>query len=682
MTELIKDRYQLLDKLGQGGFGAVWRAFDNTLNREVAVKLLNLANENQEEMVARFKTESRVASSFEHQNILRVYDFGQDEGGRCFLVSELLKGSSLHEELKPKEPLPLSLTLDVLYQVSSALEVAHQQKTVHRDIKPPNIFLNEPRKGQGYVKLLDFGIAKVLGGKQESLTVTGQIMGTPHYMSPEQIVNIKLVDHRSDIYSLGIVFYQMLMGIVPFDDESYFSIMKHQMQSPMPKLDLPQYPSDLVSELQEILKVMTHKDVRKRCADASQILGRVEQIWRAHPHSINSLNTGQFTSITAEILAASETTKGAPSEGIERMLEPFSDADDLVDQMLSSVEPSKEEPIPQAEKVDEPKRNLNQDLSPPQKEGSQEVSPPSQTPPFPHTDEAIAPAPSSVVTISEQPTTFSPSPMINKPSQLKWIGLSIAALVVGMIVAWQLTREVDSPSQASANADTNSSLQGSSQSEDNLDLGTMRPPSQIVIEPDATVPPQSNSLEIELGEDELINSVELDLDGGAPIEANATVPVDLGLTEPLVDEGVKNSDDLGAPTDAEQKRERQAASPTKTKGLNLNKPKIKQGSKIRSQTKSKRKRKTNSRSTRPKITGKIRLSPDSVSYDLGQTATLKFPSSTKKLNGEVKLSSCAQWVSKSQNKVKFIKTGKCTLSACYGKECIKSDVINIVEPLF
>ena len=133
MTEVIRGRYQLMDKLGQGGFGAVWRAHDKTLNREVAVKLLNLANENQEEMVARFKTESQVASSFEHQNILRVYDFGQDENGRCFLVSELLKGDSLYDQLKPKEPLSLELALDVLYQVGSALEVAHNQKTVHSD---------------------------------------------------------------------------------------------------------------------------------------------------------------------------------------------------------------------------------------------------------------------------------------------------------------------------------------------------------------------------------------------------------------------------------------------------------------------------------------------------------------------------------------------------------------------
>ena len=205
MSKLIKQRYQLLDKLGQGGFGAVYKAFDQVLSREVAIKLLNLSNENQEEMVMRFQVESRVASRLEHQNIVRVYDFGRDDNGRCYLVSELLKGDSLHAHLKAKKKLPLSLAIDILYQVGSALELAHEQQTVHRDIKPPNIFLKEPMRGASFVKLLDFGIAKVMGG-DESLTVTGQIMGTPHYMSPEQIVNIKLVDHRSDIYSLGVVF--------------------------------------------------------------------------------------------------------------------------------------------------------------------------------------------------------------------------------------------------------------------------------------------------------------------------------------------------------------------------------------------------------------------------------------------------------------------------------------------
>ena len=348
MTEVIRGRYQLIDKLGQGGFGSVWRAHDNTLNREVAVKVLNLANENQEEMVARFKTESQVASSFEHQNILRVYDFGQDENGRCFLVSELLKGLSLHDKLKPKAPLPIELALDILYQVGSALEVAHAQKTVHRDIKPPNIFLNQPMKGPGFVKLLDFGIAKVIGGKQESLTVTGQIMGTPHYMSPEQIVNIKLVDHRSDIYSLGIVFYQMLTGVVPFDDESYFSIMRHQMQSPMPKLELPQYSLNLVNELQEILKLMTHKDVRKRVSEIKDILSRIEHIWHVHSVSSNALTTGSFRaiSLTGSELSQSNVTVRNVDEGLEQMLDLAEDqnADALIESMFEVNEASTQEP--------------------------------------------------------------------------------------------------------------------------------------------------------------------------------------------------------------------------------------------------------------------------------------------------------------------------------------------------
>ena len=338
MTRIIKQRYQLLNKLGQGGFGAVYRAFDQMLNREVAIKVLKVNSENQEEIVQRFQVESQLVSRLEHSNILRVYDFGKDEAGRCFLVTELLKGESLHALLKPKSSLDLSLALDILYQVGLALEVAHAQKIIHRDIKPPNIFLNQPMSGSNFVKLLDFGIAKVVGGDnepQESLTVTGQIMGTPHYMSPEQIVNIKLVDHRSDIYSLGIVLYQMLIGQVPFDDESYFSVMKKQMQSSMPPLSLPHLSGDLANELQEIVSMMTHKDVRRRVNNITEVLTRVRHIWANYPKQVASRTTGVFGAVTEDrLIHAAPKRTSSKLESINQMLEPFQNGDAIVDQMF------------------------------------------------------------------------------------------------------------------------------------------------------------------------------------------------------------------------------------------------------------------------------------------------------------------------------------------------------------
>ena len=357
MSKLIKQRYQLLDKLGQGGFGAVYKAFDQVLDREVAIKLLNLANENQEEMVLRFQVESRVASRLEHQNIVRVYDFGRDDNGRCYLVSELLKGDSLHAHLKAKKKLPLSLAIDILYQVGSALELAHEQQTVHRDIKPPNIFLKEPMRGASFVKLLDFGIAKVMGG-DESLTVTGQIMGTPHYMSPEQIVNIKLVDHRSDIYSLGVVFYQMVMGKVPFDDESYFTIMKQQMQSPMPSLKLAgSYPPELERDLNALLKTMTRKDVRKRVNQISEVLYKVQQIWSTYGAHLQPITTGVFRSITSQQPIPADPIA---LESIDQMLQPFEDADKLVDQILSDAQEHEEASSDHSSDVAKPAEGLNQ----------------------------------------------------------------------------------------------------------------------------------------------------------------------------------------------------------------------------------------------------------------------------------------------------------------------------------
>ena len=711
MTDLIRDRYQLLDKLGQGGFGAVWRAFDNTLNREVAVKLLNLANENQEEMVARFKTESRVASSFEHQNILRVYDFGQDEGGRCFLVSELLKGKSLHDELKPKEALPLEVTLDVLYQVSSALEVAHLQHTVHRDIKPPNIFINEPRKGQGYIKLLDFGIAKVLGGKQESLTVTGQIMGTPHYMSPEQIVNIKLVDHRSDIYSLGIVLYQMLTGVVPFDDESYFSIMKHQMQSPMPRLDLPQYSNDLVNALQEILKLMTHKDVRKRTSDTGEILARIEQIWQAHPHSINSLNTGKFRSITAEaIAAASLTQRDKPSpEGIDRMLEPFNDADALVDQLLDSVEsePSHSEP-PNSEVVqpeptgvkvhpvaENPLERVNKSVG---QEAPQQSSP--QTPLDPH--------PSNIQTISEQPTTFSPSPMLGTKDDRKRLALIIASVAVLIIGLWQWSIRQDTPPPTLSTSSLESGVQEANAiilASAQVDTPTLKDHTRrdpLPIErlnsavTDTPIADQGGAIaliasgeikaESDLVNEETNNGVDVDQEIN-PLEVDHTTdsPSDLDKVkaqEAKAQEAKAQEAKAQEAKAQEAKAQEAKAQEAKAQEAKEREAKAQAAKRSKKKTKKKRRPKKKRKKKTKRITGKIKISPDGVSYDLGQKVRLRFPSSVAKRDGVITLGSCARWISKSSKKIVFTKTGKCTLKACYGKECIKSDVLHVVEPLF
>jgi serine/threonine protein kinase len=282
MDEVLNQRYLLTDKLGQGGFGAVYQATDLLLDREVAVKVLNIKEADQDDMVSRFLTEAKIASKLNHPNTLTIYDFGRNKEDCCYLVSELLLGESLHERLA-RAVLPVASTLEILFQVSLALKEAHYEKIVHRDIKPANIFLHGIKPDVAFtVKLLDFGIAKMLEGT--SNTVTGQMMGTPHYMSPEQIINIKLVDHRTDIYSLGIVFFHMLTGLVPYDDDSYYAIMRHHMQSPMPLLELDNLSDSLVNTLQDLLTKMTIKDVRKRITSIDEVILLIQEIWIHYPY--------------------------------------------------------------------------------------------------------------------------------------------------------------------------------------------------------------------------------------------------------------------------------------------------------------------------------------------------------------------------------------------------------------
>ena len=296
MDDIIDQRYQISSKLGQGGFGAVYQATDLRLCREVAVKILSISGDDKDEMTARFLTEAQIASRLNHPNTLTVHDYGQSSDDRYYIISELLVGKSLHEYLSDEGKASIPIALEIAYQVSLALQEAHTNKIVHRDIKPANIYLNVSMSGPHFVKLLDFGIAKLTEG--QSNTVTGQMMGTPHYMSPEQIVNIKQVDHRTDIYSLGIVFYHALMGKVPFDDESYYAIMRHHMQSKMPQLELNNTPEALNEHLKRLFNKMTVKDPRKRVSSTLEVLNAIQEIWATFPTLTRMNITGAHHAVT------------------------------------------------------------------------------------------------------------------------------------------------------------------------------------------------------------------------------------------------------------------------------------------------------------------------------------------------------------------------------------------------
>lgn len=215
-TRLIQSRYRLLDMIGRGGMGEVWRARDESLGRQVAVKCLKPMGPQHDQAFTRilrerFRREARVAAALQHRGVTVVHDFGESDGV-LYLVMELLEGRNLSQLLEDNKqhPLPVADVVDIAEQVADALGYTHQQGIVHRDLKPANIM----RLDDGAVKICDFGIAR-LGhdiGFTSRLTGTGIAMGTPHYMSPEQISGGE-VDHRSDLYSLGCVLYEIATGV-------------------------------------------------------------------------------------------------------------------------------------------------------------------------------------------------------------------------------------------------------------------------------------------------------------------------------------------------------------------------------------------------------------------------------------------------------------------------------------
>jgi serine/threonine-protein kinase len=228
---VINERYRLDSLIGAGGMGTVYRATRTMINDTVAVKIMhpqlladNLAAE-------RFQREAQAAARLKHQNAVAIYDFGSTENGMFYIVMELVEGQSLRQIINTQGALTVTTTAEILTQVCSALDEAHRNNIIHRDLKPDNIIVT-PQVGGLQVKILDFGVAKLRDEGVSNLTQTGNVMGTPHYMSPEQCLGEEL-DHRSDIYSLGIVLYEMLSGRVPFSSPTSTAVVvQHVNQQP------------------------------------------------------------------------------------------------------------------------------------------------------------------------------------------------------------------------------------------------------------------------------------------------------------------------------------------------------------------------------------------------------------------------------------------------------------------
>ena len=243
--QTLASKYRIEELISEGGMGTVYRGTHILMDKTVAIKVLHPALAADDKIVTRFNREARAASRISHPHALNVTDFGEAENGVVFLVMEYLAGKTLKEVIRREGPMPLPRVVEIMRQVSGALEAAHAEGVVHRDLKSDNIMLMDAG-GADWAKVLDFGIAKIQEpvGQDPALTSPNLIIGTPQYMSPEQCSQASQIDARSDIYSLGVILYEMLVGHVPFTGDSPTAIMMKHLQEPPPAVleerkDLP-----------------------------------------------------------------------------------------------------------------------------------------------------------------------------------------------------------------------------------------------------------------------------------------------------------------------------------------------------------------------------------------------------------------------------------------------------------
>lgn len=273
----LAGRYQIIRKVGQGGMGVVYEATHTLIGKRVAVKVLLEKFAKRNNIVARLEQEARLASSIGHEHIIDINDFGTTEDGRTFVVMEFLEGESLAECLAREQTLSESRILHIALQAASALAAAHDKGIVHRDIKPENLFLVQ-RKGDDFVKVVDFGISKSLQASDETatqrLTQTGMVLGTPLYMSPEQASGEDVIDARVDVYALGVIMYEAATGRVPFLGPNYLSVISQVLNDePKPVRALRPEISDEFEAL--VMRAMA-KDRNERYASAKALLADID----------------------------------------------------------------------------------------------------------------------------------------------------------------------------------------------------------------------------------------------------------------------------------------------------------------------------------------------------------------------------------------------------------------------
>lgn len=262
----LSGRYRIIRSIGSGGMANVYLAHDLILDREVAVKVLRLDFRNDEDTIRRFKREALSATELVHPNIVGIYDVGE-ENDMQYIVMEYIKGMDLKDYIKNQFPIPYRKVLDIMGQILSAVDYAHQNHLIHRDLKPQNILMDE----NGVVKITDFGIAVAVS--QSSITQTNTLLGSVHYLSPEQARG-SMATNQSDIYSLGIILYELLTGHVPFDGESAVSVALKHFQENVPSVK--KFDSRIPQPLENVVLKATAKEAADRYETVNQMAADLE----------------------------------------------------------------------------------------------------------------------------------------------------------------------------------------------------------------------------------------------------------------------------------------------------------------------------------------------------------------------------------------------------------------------
>jgi beta-lactam-binding protein with PASTA domain len=317
---LFDGRYRIVRKLGAGGMATVYLAEDQDLGRGVAIKILNERHANDDQFVERFRREAKNAAGLSHPNIVSVFDRGEAEG-TYYIAMEHLKGRNLKELLGARGPAPVHISVDIVRQVLAALAHAHENGIVHRDIKPHNVMVDDNRR----VKVTDFGIARA-GASQ--MTEAGSIVGTAQYLSPEQARGAQ-VDQRSDLYSVGVVLYELLTGKVPFTGDSPVEIaMKHLSDTPPPPSELnPEVPE----ELDKIVMRALAKDPARRYQSADEMSADLERVARGLGVSRETEETATqiisgINAMPTQIARAPTVAQGPPAYPAEPVYYDYEDS--------------------------------------------------------------------------------------------------------------------------------------------------------------------------------------------------------------------------------------------------------------------------------------------------------------------------------------------------------------------